>query len=51
LANTTRGFEVAWFSPFPGKVVRIEAEALTNVFENQNFIQRYQELERFQQYY
>jgi hypothetical protein len=51
LARTTRGFEVTWFSPFVGKVVRVDAEANTNVFENSNFLRQYGGQERFKQLY
>ena len=51
LAKTTRGFEVSWFSPFIGRVARVEVEASTNVFENSNFLRQYQQPERFQQFY
>jgi hypothetical protein len=51
LAKTTRGFEVSWSSPFIGRVVRIDAEANTNVFENSNFLRQYGGQERFKQMY
>ncbi|MBI4160544.1 MAG: hypothetical protein HY506_01395 [Candidatus Yanofskybacteria bacterium] len=51
LAQTTRGFEISWFSPFVGKVIRIQAEAYTNIFENLNFLRTYGGGEKFKQLY
>lgn len=51
LAETTRGFEVTWYKSFAGEVSRVEVEADTDVFENSNFLQRYERQERFQQFY
>ena len=51
LAKTTRGFEVAWFTPLSGVVGSVEVEANTNVFENSNYLHQYQQPERFQQFY
>lgn len=51
LAHTTRGFEGTWFAPFVGQVSRVDAEAMTNVFENSNFLRQYGGQERFKQFY
>ena len=51
LAHTTRAFSVAWFTALPGLPTRTEVQATTNVFENSNFLQRYQKPERFQEFY
>ena len=51
LARTSRGFEVAWFTPFVGQVNRIDAEADANVFENSNFLRTYGGQEKFKQLY
>lgn len=51
LAKTSRGFEVTWYSPFVGKVGRVEVAAYTNVFDNSNFLRQYGRPEEFQQYY
>lgn len=51
LAKTTRGFEVAWYTPFVGKVARTEVNSYTDVFENSNFLSRYGRPEKFQQFY
>ncbi len=51
LAKTSRGFEVTWFVPFVGSVVRVDAEANTDVFENSNFLRQYGGQERFKQMY
>lgn len=51
LAKTSRGFEVSWFSPFVGQVASIDAEADSNVFEDDNFLLRHGGQERFQRFY
>ena len=51
LAKTTRGFELAWFTPFAGAVARVEVIPTTNLFLNSNFLRQYQQPERFQQFY
>ncbi len=52
LSKTTRGFEVTWGAPFVGKVINVNAEVNTNVFENSNFIRKYGGSQQpFQQYY
>lgn len=51
LTRTNRGFEVSWFTPFPGFVDHVDAEATTNVFNNLNFIRQFGGSERFQQRY
>ena len=51
LARTTRGFEVSWIKSFVGRVARVDAEALTNVFENSNFLRSYGGQEKFKQQY
>lgn len=51
LGRTTRGFEVTWFTPFVGKVDRVDVEANTNVFENSNFLRTYGGQEKFKQLY
>ena len=51
LAKTSRGFEITWFVPFVGDVVRVDAEANTDIFENSNFLRQYGGQERFKQMY
>jgi hypothetical protein len=51
LGKTTRSFEVFWPASFVGKVVRVGAEAGTNVFDNSNFIQQYGGEEKFKEFY
>ena len=51
LADTTRGFEVSWFTPFVGQISRVDAEANANVFENSNFLRTYGGQEKFKQLY
>lgn len=51
LARTDRFFEVKWPEPFKGEVRRIEIEAYTDVFKNENFIKNYGTQEKFQRFY
>ncbi len=51
LAQTARGFEVTWYTPFIGEPIRRDVEVHTNTFENSNFTRKYQKPARFQQYY
>lgn len=51
LNKTERGFEVSWFVPFVGQVLRAEAQAGTNAFNNLNFLRKYGGSDRFQTFY
>ncbi len=52
LAQTTRGFEAIWYTPFSGTVSHIDVEAQTNLFENSNFLRQYGgNQQKFQQLY
>lgn len=51
LAKTDRFFEVKWSKSFNGRVIRIETDAYTNVFKNENFIKEYGTQEKFQKFY
>lgn len=51
LAQTERGFEVSWFTPFIGNVDHADAEADTNVFNNLNFLRQFGGSQKFQQFY
>lgn len=51
LAKTSRGFEVAWFSPLENSELGAHVEANTNVYESATFIRTYGSHERFQQLY
>ncbi len=51
LSRTERYFSVQWSKPISEKVADIHVEALTNLFENENFIKRYGTQEEFQKYY
>ncbi len=51
LSKTTRGFEITWFNFFNGQPDRVDVEATTNVFAEDNFIRRFGTQEQFQQLY
>lgn len=51
LSKTNRFFEVKWAKPFLGQVKRIEIQANTNVFKNENFIDEFGTQEHFQKFY
>jgi len=51
LSKTNRFFEVKWIKPFPGQVKRIEIQANTDVFKNENFIKEFGTQEQFQKFY
>ena len=51
LARTKRGFEVRWTRPFVGNYISSEVEVHTNILDNLNYIRRFGEQERFQQFY
>lgn len=51
LAKTNRFFEVKWPKPFEGEISRIEINAYTNVFKNENFIKEHGTQEKFQRFY
>lgn len=48
LSSRENFYEVSWFRPFAGSVSRIEVQATTNAFENNNFLRRYGGDEMFQ---
>lgn len=51
LARTDRFFEVRWLKSFEGEVRRMEIEAYTDVFKNENFIKQHGTQENFQKFY
>lgn len=51
LSKSERGFNVTWPFALPGSVARQDVEALTNLFENSNFIKSYGSQEKFQKFY
>ncbi len=51
LAKTDRFFEVKWSPRFSGSVGRMEINAYTNVFKNENFIREHGTQEKFQRFY
>lgn len=51
VSKSERGFTVAWPFALSGNVARQDVEALTNLFENSNFIKSYGSQERFQKFY
>ena len=51
IAKSERGFKVAWPFALSGNVARQDIEALTNLFENSNFIKSYGSQEKFQKFY
>lgn len=51
LSRTDRFFEVKWAEPFSGEVSRVEVNAYTDVFKNENFIKEYGTQEKFQRFY
>lgn len=50
VSGERREFIVVWPNFFEGEVVQIDAQAITNMFENQNFIKLYFPSGRFQSY-
>ncbi|MBI4385632.1 hypothetical protein HY573_02280 [Candidatus Parcubacteria bacterium] len=48
--DVERSFRVSWPDPFVGEPERIEVEALTNVFDETNYLQTFRPIERFQQF-
>jgi hypothetical protein len=48
LSSKENFYEVSWFRPFTGSVSKIEVQATTNAFENNNFLRRYGGDEQFQ---
>lgn len=51
LAKTERFFEVKWPESFGGDIRRLEINAYTDVFKNDNFIKEYGTQEKFQKFY
>lgn len=51
VSKSERGFNVAWPFALSGNAVRQDVEALTNLFENSNFIKSYGSSEKFQKFY
>lgn len=51
VSKTERGFSVAWPFALPGNAVKQDVEALTNLFENSNYIKSYGSQEKFQKFY
>ncbi|KKR02308.1 MAG: hypothetical protein UT29_C0004G0001 [Candidatus Yanofskybacteria bacterium GW2011_GWA1_39_13] len=51
VSKTERGFKVTWPFALSGNAVRQDVEALTNLFENSNFIKSYGSQEKFQKFY
>ncbi len=51
ISKSERGFNVAWPFALSGNVSRHDVEALTNLFENSNFIKSYGSQEKFQKFY
>jgi len=51
LSRTDRFFEVRWLKPFEDEVQRIEVDAYTDVFKNENFIKQHGTQENFQKFY
>ena len=51
LAKTARFIEVKWLKPFEGRVDRIEINAYTDVFKNENFLKEHGIQEKFQKLY
>ncbi len=51
IKGTDRFFEVKWPDKFEGKVDRIEVNAYTDIFSNNNFIREYGTQEKFQEFY
>ena len=49
-AGEERYFSVLWFSPFNGEVKSMDVLADTNLFSDSNFMKRYSEPEKFQEY-
>ncbi|MBI2623978.1 hypothetical protein HYW67_00590 [Candidatus Parcubacteria bacterium] len=47
--DSERAFRVSWPDPFAGEPQRPEVEVLTNVFDDENYLQQFRPLERFQQ--
>ncbi|OHB16781.1 MAG: hypothetical protein A2913_02375 [Parcubacteria group bacterium RIFCSPLOWO2_01_FULL_40_65] len=51
LSGTDRFFEVRWLKPFEGEVRRVEINAYTDMFKNENFIKQHGIQENFQRFY
>lgn len=51
LAKTGRFFEVKWAVPFRSPIGRIEINAYTDIFKNENFIKEHGTQEKFQRFY
>lgn len=51
LAKTARFIEVKWPKPFEGRVGRVEINAYTDVFKNENFLREHGTQEKFQKFY
>lgn len=51
VSKSERGFNAYWPFALSGNVVRQDVEALTNLFENSNFIKSYGSQEKFQKFY
>lgn len=50
LAHTERAFEIRWFDEFQNNIGKIEVQAHSNLLENSNFLRRFGERERFQEF-
>ena len=51
LSGSDRFFEVRWTAPFKKSVGRIEINAYTDIFKNENFIKEHGTQEKFQRFY
>lgn len=51
LAKKESFFEMKWLKKFPEKIERIDIQAYTNLFKNENFIKEYGTQEKFQEFY
>lgn len=49
LSREEREFRMFWPKSFPGEVSRVEVAVYVNFFENENFVKRYLEPQRFQE--
>lgn len=51
LSKESRYFEVSWFFPIEGQVEKVDVSAETNIFLDENFIEKHEEeREKFQEY-
>lgn len=50
LAHTERAFEIKWFEEFQNNIGKIEVQTHSNLLENSNFLRRFGEQERFQEF-